>query len=318
VSEDGPLISVVAPVFREEGNVAEFCRRVAAALEGITPRWEAILVEDGGRDASWEHIVAEARREPRIKGIRFARNFGQHHAIAAGLAAARGDWAVVMDSDLQDRPEVIPRLHARALEGFDVVFVARRDRPEPLWYRAAQRCFYAGFRWLAGFAMDPAHGNFSIVSRRVIDHYLALGESLRFHGGILAWLGFPSASIDATHGTRHSGSPVYSLAARVRLAAAMVVAHSDRPLRLFAGLGLAMAASALAYGMVLVARALAGQIVVQGYASLMASIYFIGGLVLAVQGIAGIYIGKMYNETRRRPLYVVADRVGIVPAEATR
>ena len=310
-----PHLSVVAPVYREEGNVAEFCRRVGAALAGITRDYEIVLVEDGGGDGSWARIVEESRTDRRIKGLRFARNFGQHYAITAGLSAARGDWVVVMDSDLQDRPEVIPELYAKARQGFEIVFVARRDRPEALWYRAAQRIFYALFRWLAGTDYDPAHGNFSILSRRVLAHYLSLNEQLRFYGGMLAWLGFPRASIEAAHGRRHAGRSVYTLRNRLRLAGAIVVAHSDRPLRLSIGFGFLMAAGAFAYGVVLVVRALLGQIVVPGYASMMASMFFIGGLVLLVQGIVGVYIGKIYAEARRRPLYVVAETIGLPPPE---
>jgi dolichol-phosphate mannosyltransferase len=313
-----PELSVVAPVFREAGNIDEFCRRTSAALGAITPAHEIILVEDGGGDASWTRIVAAAQRDKRIKGIRFARNFGQHYAITAGLAASRGAWTVVMDSDLQDRPEVIGALYAKALEGNDIVFVARQDRPEPLWYRIAQRGFYALLRWLAGTDHDPAHGNFSILSARVRAHYLAVGESLRFHGGILAWLGFPRASIAAAHGRRHAGHSVYSLRRRLRLAADIVIAHSERPLRLSIGFGFAMALAAFAYGTVMVLRALNGQIVVPGYASLIVSLYFIGGLILIVQGIAGIYIGKTFAEAKRRPLYVVAESVGLDLPEAPR
>ncbi len=309
-------LSIVAPVFREEGNVAEFCKRTSAAAASITEHFEIILVEDGGGDRSWDRIREEASRDPRVKGIRFARNFGQHYAITAGLAAARGEWIVVMDSDLQDRPEVIPDLLAKAREGFEIVFVARQDRPEAWWYKLAQRIFYATFRYLAGTEYDPAHGNFSIISRRVLKHYLSLEENLRFYGGILAWLGFPRAAIPAMHGRRHSGSSVYTLASRIRLAAAIIVAHSDKPLRLSIGFGFIMSMSAFLMGVYFIIRALLGQIVVQGFASLIISIFFVGGLILMVQGIVGIYIGKMYNETKRRPLFVVAERIGLENTEA--
>lgn len=311
MTREGIVLSIVAPVFREEGNVAEFCRRVSAAAATVTQNFEIILVEDGGGDRSWERIRDEAVRDPRIKGVRFARNFGQHYAITAGLAVARGDWTVVMDSDLQDRPEVIPELFAKASEGFEIVFVARQNRPEAWWYKFAQRLFYATFRYLAGTDYDPAHGNFSIISRRVLQHYLGLEENLRFYGGILAWLGFPRASIPATHGRRHSGASVYTLASRMRLAAAIIVAHSDRPLRLSIGFGFLMACSAFAFGIYIIIRALLGNIAVQGFASLITSIFFVGGLILMVQGIIGIYIGKIYNETKRRPLYIVAEQIGI-------
>lgn len=305
-----PHISVVAPVFREEGNVAEFCRRVSAAVDTITPNFEILLVEDGGGDDSWRIIREQAAKDPRVKGIKFSRNFGQHYAITAGLDVAEGEWTVVMDSDLQDRPEVIPDLYAKAQEGYDVVFVAREDRPESWLYRLAQRAFYGIFRYMIGSEYDPKHGNFSIISRKVLNDFRSLHENLRFYGGILFWLGYPRASIPAVHGRRHAGRSVYSLGGRIRLAAAIIIAHSDRPLRFSIGLGFGMALLSLAYGIYIVARALFGTVAIQGWASLIVSIYFVGGVIMMVLGIIGTYIGKMYNETKRRPLYVIADRVG--------
>src|ERR1051325_8837897 len=301
---------VVAPVFREEGNIAEFCRRVSAALASITSDFEIILVEDGGGDNSWPAIRQQAARDNRIKAIRFTRNFGQHYAITAGLDAADGDWTIVMDSDLQDRPEVIPQLYAKAREGFDVVFVAREDRPESWVYRIAQGLFYKVFRYLVGSGYDPKHGNFSIISRKVLDDCRSLQENLRFYGGILFWLGYPRASISAVHGRRHAGTSVDSFANRIRLAAQIIVAHSDRPLRISIAIGFIMASLSFAYGMYIIIRALFGNVAIQGWASLIVSIYFIGGMIMVVLGIIGIYVGKMYNETKQRPLYVVAERVG--------
>lgn len=305
-----PHLSIVAPVFREEGNVAEFCRRVIAATEAITADVEVILVEDGGGDNSWRVICEEAAQDPRIRGLKFSRNFGQHYAITAGLDAADGDWTVVMDSDLQDRPEVIPELYAKAQEGFDVVFVARQNRPENWLYRFCQGVFYGTFRYLAGSDYDPKHGNFSIISRKVLNDFRSLHESLRFYGGILFWLGYPRASITAEHGRRFDGRSVYTLARRFKLAADIIIAHSDRPLRFSVGLGFAMALLSFVYGLYIVVRALLGTLVIEGWASLIVSIYFVGGMMMVVMGINGIYLGKMYNETKRRPLYVVAERVG--------
>lgn len=304
-------LSVVAPVFREEGNVAEFCRRVSEALASITDDFEIILVEDGGGDGSWAAIRQQAARNRRIKGVRFTRNFGQHYAITAGLDMADGDWTVVMDSDLQDRPEVIPELYAKAQEGYDVVFVARQDRPESWLYRVAQGLFYKAFRYLVGSEYDPKHGNFSIISRKVLNDFRSLHENLRFYGGILFWLGYPRASIAAAHGRRHAGRSVYSLGKRLQLAGSIIIAHSDRPLRFSIGIGFTMASLSFTYGLYIIVRALFGNVAIQGWASLIVSIYFIGGMLMLVLGIIGIYVGKMYNETKQRPLYVVAERIGL-------
>ena len=305
-----PHISVVAPVYREEGNVAEFCRRVSAAVAAITGDYEIILVEDGGGDNSWAVIRQEAAKNSRVKGLKFSRNFGQHYAITAGLDVADGDWTVVMDSDLQDRPEVIPELYAKAQAGFDVVFVARQDRPESWTYHLLQRVFYGIFRYLVGSEYNPKHGNFSIISRKVLNDFRELHENLRFYGGILFWLGYPHASIPAQHGRRYAGRSVYSLGKRIKLAAAIIVAHSDRPLHFSVGLGFAMALLSFLYGMYIVGRAFLGAVAIQGWASLIVSVYFVGGMLMLMLGIIGIYVGKMYNETKDRPLYIVSEHVG--------
>jgi dolichol-phosphate mannosyltransferase len=305
-----PHISVVAPVYREEANVAEFCRRVSNAVSSIAPDFEIILVEDGGGDGSWQKICEQSSADPRIKGLKFSRNFGQHYAITAGLDVADGDWTIVMDSDLQDRPEVIPDLYAKAQQGYEVVFVARQDRPETRRYRLLQRIFYAGLRHLAASDYDPEHGNFSIISRKVLKDFRSLKEQLRFYGGIIFWLGYPHASIPAAHGRRYAGHSVYTLKSRLRLAASIIIAHSDRPLRFSVALGFVMAFLSFLYGIYIIIRALLGTIVIEGWASLIVSIYFVGGLIMMVLGIIGIYIGKMYNETKHRPLYIVADSVG--------
>lgn len=305
-----PLISVVAPIYREEGNIAELVRRLTESLQHITERFEIVLVEDAGGDASWDRIVDAAAKDPRVKGLRFSRNFGQHYAITAGLEMVSGDWVVVMDGDLQDRPEVIPDLYAKALEGYDVVFVERQSRPEGTLYIWMQRVFYMLLRYLAGTEYDPRHGNFSIISRKVVNGFRSLNENLRFYGGIVWWLGYRRASIPARHGQRFSGRSVYTFGKRVRLAAAIILAHSDRPLRFSIGLGLIMALAAFIYGLYIVLRAIFGDVAVEGWASLIASIYFVGGLILFVLGIMGLYIGKLYQEAKRRPLYIVAESVG--------
>lgn len=305
-----PHISVIAPIFREEGNVLELVRRLTEALGGITDDFEIILVEDAGGDGSWDRIREAARRDGRVKGLRFSRNFGQHYAITAGLTMVDGDWVVVMDGDLQDRPEVIPDLYAKAREGYDVVFVEREERPEGWLYMRLQAVFYAMLRFLAGTEYNPKHGNFSIVSRRVVESFRLLNENLRFYGGVVWWLGYRRASIPAQHGERFAGRSVYTLAKRIRLAAAIIVAHSERPLRFSVGLGFMMAFLALLYGIYIVVRALLGDIAVQGWASLIVSVYFVGGLILFVLGIIGIYIGKLYQEAKKRPLYIVAEDVG--------
>jgi glycosyltransferase involved in cell wall biosynthesis len=303
-------LSAVVPIYREEETLDELCKRLKGALGSITDDFEIVLVEDGGGDRSWEIIRAEFAKDRRVKGIKFSRNFGQHYAISAGLNEADGDWVVVMDGDLQDRPEVIPELYAKAQEGFDVVFVARQQRPEGLGYRILQRCFYAIFQYLAKTEYDPEHGNFSMLCRDVVNRYRDFNENLRFYGGLVKWLGFRHTTIKAQHGTRFAGDTKYSFHSRLVLAFHMILAHSDRPLRIAIGLGLTMSTLSFLYGIWIIWRAIFGDVSVEGWASLIASVYFIGGVILSVLGIMGLYIGKIFDQTKSRPLYIVQERVG--------
>lgn len=310
-------ISVVAPVFKEAKVLPEFYRRVAFALLPVTHDFEIILVSDGGNDGSWEIIKQLSTADSRVKGVKFTRNFGQHLAISAGLDACDGDWVVVMDSDLQDRPEVIPTLFAKAQEGFEVVFVARKNRPEPALYQFAARLFYHAVRFLAKTRYEPAHGNFSIISRRVVERYREMGETLRFYGGIVDWLGFERASIEAEHGERFAGQPGYNLRKRCKLASEIILAHSDRPLHFSVFFGLAISVLSGVTGIYMVVRSLFfRQYSVEGWTSLMVSMFFMSGIILLVLGIVGIYIGKIFNEIKRRPLYVIDDRIGFESAKS--
>jgi dolichol-phosphate mannosyltransferase len=303
-------ISAVVPVYHEELLMDELASRLCAALACVDEDFEVLFVDDGSVDGTWDAITRIARDEPRIRALRFSRNFGQHFAITAGLDACDGDWVVVMDGDLQDRPEVIPELYAKAQEGYDIVFVARQNRPEALPYRIVQRIFYWTFQVLAATDYDPEHGNFSIVSRRVIEQFRSMRETLRFYGGIVHWLGFRRTSIPAQHGDRAAGETQYTLRKRIQLAVSMILAHSERPLWLSIGLGLAMGLFSVVYGSYVLVRALFFDFAVEGWASLMVAVFFTGGAILTTLGIVGVYVGKLFNELKGRPLYVVADRVG--------
>jgi glycosyltransferase involved in cell wall biosynthesis len=186
-----PHISIVAPVYNEEAaTLSELALQLKSALVPITGDFEIILVDDGSRNDAWSNIVSLSQADRRIKGVSFTRNFGQHAAIAAGIDHANGDWVVVMDSDLQDRPEVIPDLYRRANEGFDIVFVSPKNRPESVLYRVMTRIFYSLFHYLAGHELNPQRGNFSIISREVVDAYCRVPDRDCFYPGTLGWLGF--------------------------------------------------------------------------------------------------------------------------------
>ncbi len=300
-------ISVVTPVFRAEACLDELYRRLRAALEPITTDFEIIMVEDCGGDRSWELICALARRDARVKGLRFSRNFGQHYGITAGLDHCDGDWVIVMDCDLQDRPEEIPALYAKALEGYDVVLARRGKRNDPPLKRALSWLFYRLFSWLADMEYDGQIGNFRIVSRKVVVNFRAMREQLRFFGALVNWMGFPSATVDVQHEERYAGESTYTLGKLWTLAAETIVAYSDKPLRLSIRFGFVLAFCAFLYGVYILMLALFYGVPIEGWASLIVSVYFIGGIIIAILGIIGIYLGKTYDEAKRRPLYVILD-----------
>ena len=183
-------LSVVIPVYNESSLIDELVKRVKTNVKLITEDYEIIIVDDGSQDNTWNSIENEAKSENRIKGIKFSRNFGHHYAITAGLHNSNGEWVVVMDGDLQDRPEVIPELYKKAHEGFDVVFVSRQNRPEKLYYRIAQKIFYWILRSLSGVDFDSRQANFSIINKKVVEAYKNFPENARFYGSTIMWLGF--------------------------------------------------------------------------------------------------------------------------------
>lgn len=300
-------ISVVIPVYKAESCLEELYRRLKASLESITSDFEIILVEDCGGDRSWPIIVDLAKRDARVKGIQFSRNFGQHYGITAGLDHCDGDWVVVMDCDLQDRPEEIPRLYAKAQEGYDVVLARRGRRNDPALKRFTSWLYYKIFNYLADMNYDGETGNFRIVSRKVVVSFRSMRERLRFFGGLVAWMGYPTASIDVQHDERFAGQTSYTFRRLWKLASETIIAYSDKPLRLAIRFGFIISALAFAYGGYIVYRAMFHGASIMGWSSLIVSVYFLGGIIISILGILGVYLGKTFDETKRRPLYIIAN-----------
>jgi dolichol-phosphate mannosyltransferase len=301
-----PHISVIIPVYKAEGCLEELYRRLKVSLEIISADFEIILVEDCGGDRSWQIIRDLARRDARVKGIQFSRNFGQHYGITAGLDHCDGDWVVVMDCDLQDRPEEIPRLYAKAQDGFDVVLARRGVRRDPPLKRITSWLFYKIFSFLTDIEHDGASGNFRLMSRKVVRNFCRLGEQLRFFGGLVQWMGFPTSSIVVEHAERFEGKSTYTFTKLWKLASENIIAHSDKPLRLAVRFGFLMTFFSFFYGTYILGSALFYKSPIPGWSSLIVSIYFIGGIIIAILGILGIYLGKTFDESKKRPLYIVS------------
>lgn len=262
-------------------------------------------MEDCGGDESWQIICDIARRDPRFRGIQFSRNFGQHHGITAGLDHCRGAWVVIMDCDLQDAPEEIPALYAKAQEGFDVVLAQRANRKDSTEKTLSSRLFYQLFNYLTDMKYDPRVGNFRIMSAKVVENCRAMREGLRFLPGMVEWMGFPAAKIEVEHGMRYAGESTYTFRKLLRLGADTIIAYSDKPLRLSINLGFGIAGLSFIIGMILLLYALFHDIPILGWSSLIVSLFFLGGMIIANLGIIGIYLGKTFDETKKRPLYII-------------
>lgn len=304
-------LSVVVPVYMGRGFLRELHARVKASAEPVFADFELILVNDASPDDAWPEIVALCSEDPRVKGINLSRNFGQHYAITAGLASATGEWIVVMDCDLQDLPEEIPRLYARACEGYDSVFAQRHDRQDHFFKRWQSSAFYKLFGYLTDTSLDHSVANFGIYHFKVIRAILSMKDSIRYFPTMSQWVGFRKSYLRVTHGERKTGTSSYSLATLLRLATSTIIAFSDKPLKLFIYTGFTMSILSLCVAVVYYSLYLLGHIRVQGYASLILSLWFIGGVLMFSLGVIGIYIGRTFDQVKGRPVFIVAEMVNL-------
>ncbi|HEY4177033.1 MAG TPA: glycosyltransferase family 2 protein [Kofleriaceae bacterium] len=305
VAKARPHISVVVPCYCCEHCLAALVAELTASLTSISPSFELVLVDDRSPEADWKVIQELASRDPRVRGVRLARNFGQHQAIAAGLAHAEGDYVVVMDCDLQDPPRAIPELYAKAREGFHVVFARRRRRQDRWTKRLSSWAFAKLHGWLGGFDVDPSVGNFSIISRQVVLEMRKFTERNQTYGMMVGWLGFDAAFVDVQHGARFAGETSYTLPKQLAHAMGTILAQSTRPLYMSAVAGFVVSGTAGLYGLYLVARKLIGGIGVEGWTGIMVSLFFLSGVLMMNMGVLGLYLGNVFLDVKRRPGFVV-------------
>jgi len=300
----------VLPVFNEEGGLDEVCRRVKAVLVTAGWRHEIILVNDGSRDRSWEQILALADADRTVKAVNLSRNFGHQIAITAGIDLARGACVVVMDADLQDPPELIPALHAKFLEGYDVVYAQRRSRDGETWFkRSTAALFYRLIRRMTTIEIPMDTGDFRLMSRRVVADLTSMHERSRFIRGLVTWVGYNQIAVPYDRDRRYGGETKFSVGKMMKFAIDGITGFSSQPLRLasHAGLVFALASMLLTIGLAAY-KVGGGSGLIPGWTSLAAATLFLGGLQLLAIGILGEYIGRIYEESKRRPLYLVRDR----------
>ena len=318
------MISVVIPEYGGRAMLRELCERLVAALETCVDRFEIILVNDASPDHCWDDIVALGREDPRIRGLDLSRNFGQHSAITAGLAYATGDWVVVMDCDLQDVPEEIPKLYAAAKTGdsqgreYDVVVGQRMARQDSFLKKLGSRLFHRAMDWLTDTKSDGTTANFGIYRRSVVEAILSMGDCIRGLGAMVYWVGFHRCAIPIRHAVRPEGKSSYTLFRLFRSAEASIVGFSDKLLRLILRCGALMTLASFVMICVYLIMALTGRIGVSGYASLIISIWFIGGALMTTLGVIGLYVGRMFEQTKNRPVFVVSRFSNFSPTDSVR
>lgn len=307
-----PLVGIVVPVHDEAEVLEAFHARLESALAGADFDWRVLYVDDGSRDPSWPIVLALAGRDARVRGVRLTRNFGKDLALTCGIELAEGDAIVPIDADLQDPPELIPALVARWRAG-DVALVdaVRRSRAGEGWFkRASAHAFYRVMARLARVPVRADLGDFRLLDRRAVEAFKRLPERTRFVKGLFAWIGMPRAEIEYDRAPRAAGRTSWSYWRLWNFALDGILSHSSVPLRVWTYGGATIALCALAFAVYRIVHTLVWGVDVPGYASIMVAILFIGGVQILSIGVLGEYIGRIYEEVKRRPLYLVDEVAG--------
>lgn len=304
------MYSIVIPIYNEQETIPELYRRLKAVIDTLDAPAEVILVDDGSSDGSFDMLKELHRQDPRVKALRFSRNFGHQTAISAGIDNAQGDAVILMDGDLQDPPEVLPLFIAKWKEKFDVVYAIRKNRKENIFKRAAYATFYRLLRKLSYLDIPLDSGDFCLMDKRVAETVRTLRERSRFVRGLRTWAGFRQTGLEYERDYRFAGEPKYTFSKLLKLAYDGLFSFSTVPLRLAVYTGFFFAALAFFGGVLIIYRKLMHGIDVVGWASTIVVIIFLGGIILATLGIIGEYISRIYDEVKNRPLYVVQDKIG--------
>lgn len=302
-------ISVISPVYRAEKIVDELVKEIVLYVSLITQNFEIILVEDGGPDDSWEKILKNCHHDKRVKGIKLSRNFGQHYAISAGIDNAIGEWIIVMDCDLQDKPSEIPKMYYKAQEGYDIVFGRRVTRQDGLIKRSTSYLFYTIFSYLTGIPQDESIANFGVYSRKAIDAVRKMKEPFRAFTTMVRWVGFKKTAVDIEHGNRFEGKTSYTWSKLINLAIDIILVYSEKPLRLVIKVGFIISLTSMCIALYYLYAYYTKTITVSGFASLIVSIWFLSGLIIFILGVVGLYVGKAFEGVKQRPVYFIDEKV---------
>jgi glycosyltransferase involved in cell wall biosynthesis len=314
-----PVISIVLPCHNEAGNLDLLFQRLEAVLEKMAVSYEVIAIDDGSVDVTYKRLSEHHERNPRIKAIRFARNFGKENAVTCGLMNASGQAVIIMDSDLQHPPEVLPELVEKWREGFRMVYAIRsnRDTDGPV-RRLFSNMYYWLFHKISDVKLPQGAGDFRLLDRKVVDAVNALPERSRFMKGLMSWVGFSSTEVEFDVAPRHQGASSWSPFGLVRFAVDGLLSFSTVPLRIWTMVGAGITLLALIYLVKIILHVVIYGVDVPGYASIMATLLLLGGIQVTGMGILAQYIARIFTEVKGRPLYFIADQRGIDPVQAPR
>lgn len=304
-------ISIVSPVYKGEKMLDELVSRIETSVNSFTDDFEIILVNDCSPDNSWLEIERICAKNKKVKGVNLSRNFGQPYAVTAGLSFAEGKWVVVMDCDLQDRPEEIPNLYKKTQEGWDVVLARRIERKDKFMKRLSSLAFHAVYDYLSGVKSDSSIGNFGIYCDKIVKEYVKIPEYARSFSVLISTLGFKTTTLDVQHAERAEGKSSYNLHKLLKLTFNVIIANSNKPLQMAIVFGFIMAIFSLLIALYNVVAKLFGIIDVPGYTFTVFSIWFTCGLQMCMFGILGLYIGKIYDQVKGRPYFIVKNTINI-------
>lgn len=300
-----PTISIISPVYRAEKIVDKLVSEIQKVMKVINVSYEIILVDDRSPDNSWTKMKELASKYDDVKSIRLSRNFGQHPAIMAGLSQAKGEWIVVMDCDLQDQPKEIEKLFNKTKEGFDVVMARRANRKDSFFKKMSSKVFHKTYGYLTDTKFDNTIANFGIYKKNVIEEVLTMNDYIKSFPLFVNWVGFNSSNIEVEHAERETGKSSYTYSKLLSLAFNTIISFSNKPLKLFVKFGMTISLFSFIFGIITVYEYLQNKIAVIGYSSLMVSIWFLSGIIITIIGIVGIYIGKIFDQSKGRKPYII-------------
>jgi len=304
------LISVVSPVYRAEKLIQLLVDKISEELETITPHFEIILVEDNSPDSSWQKMLEAAAKNPKVKAVKMARNFGQQYALAAGLSLAKGRWIATMDCDLQDDPtELVKMYHYAIANNCDGVLASRSTRKDDWFKKTASTQFYKILSYLTDSKIDPSIANFYLCKAKVFKAIESMGDYYRYLPVMIRWVGFDIRVLEIQHASRQDGlKSSYSFKKRMKLAYETILSFSEKPLRLMISLGFTLSLIAFILGLLLIISYLFGGFKTPGWASLFVALSVYSGIIISTLGLVGVYVGKTFETVKGRPTFII-DRI---------